>query len=144
MWLLCYYIYLLIKIWYFIPSMSNFPCGIGNGIQNWYSSRYYIKVWNPSIVRTLTEWNKTIIEYGDLNELLGRARALYYIIIIREVRDEQLLKKTSNSMRLTLFMTLHLRDQMGYVSSYFLLTCNQHPTHLTLQKELRVTPDIFV
>lgn len=66
------------------------------------------------------------------------------------VRDEQLLMKyslvwQSNNRRLTLFMTLHMRDQMGFVSSsYFLLTPNQHPTHLKPQKGFRVKPDIFV
>jgi len=36
----------------------------------------------------------------------------------------------SNNMRLTFFL--------------FSLTSNQHPTHLTPQKGLRVTPDLFV
>lgn len=54
---------------------------------------------------------------------------------ITKVRHEQLLMENSsvwqsNHTRPTLFMTLHIREQMGFVSySYFPLTSNQHPTH---------------
>lgn len=54
---------------------------------------------------------------------------------ITKVRREQLLMENSsvwqpNHTRATLFMTLHIREQMGFVSySYFPLTSNQHPTH---------------